>query len=178
MGSGEVISGQQLALWRDEARKEAIAANVPPTEVDWLLQEVAGLDRLSLRLASYEARSQISLQQPLALLNRLWQQRLQEHTPVQYLVGVTPWRNFSLKVAPGVLIPRPETELIVDLALEAIKHSQTDLASGHWVDLGTGSGAIAIALAKALTEATISAVDISTEALAIANFIKGLGGRR
>lgn len=164
-----VVSVQKLALWRDEAQKEAIAANVSPTEVDWLLQEVAGLDRLSLRLESFKARSQISLTQSLTVLTQLWQERLQKYTPVQYLVGVAPWRNFSLKVAPGVLIPRPETELLIDLAFKAIQQSpDLGIALRHWVDLGTGSGAIAIALAEVLPKATIHAVDISLEALAIA----------
>jgi len=103
------------------------------------------------------------------VLTQLWQQRLQKRIPVQYLVGIAPWRNFSLKVAPGVLIPRPETELLIDLVLEAIKQNlHSDIASGHWVDLGTGSGAIAIGLAQVLTKATIHAVDISSDALEIA----------
>jgi release factor glutamine methyltransferase len=163
------VSGQQLALWRNQARQDAIAAQVSPSEVDWLLEEVAGLDKLSLRLESFKARSQIHLKQPLSVLSQLWQQRLHEHLPVQYLVGITPWRRFSLKVATGVLIPRPETELIVDLAVRAIQESPiSDLASGYWVDLGTGSGAIALGLAEVLTNATIYAVDMSAEALAIA----------
>lgn len=163
------VSGQELALWRDKARQEAIAAQVPTEEVDWLLEEVAGLDKLSLRLESFRGRSQILLQQPLSVLTQLWQQRLQERKPVQYLVGVAPWRHFSLRVGTGVLIPRPETELLVDIAVNALPHSSTpNLDSGHWVDLGTGSGAIALGLAEVLTNATIHAVDISEEALAIA----------
>lgn len=163
------VSGQELALWRDRAKQDAIAAEVASAEVDWLLEEVADLDKLSLRLESFKERSQIYLKQPLSVLSQLWQQRLQERIPVQYLIGIAPWRHFSLKVATGVLIPRPETELLIDLSVRAIQASPTlDLASGHWVDLGTGSGAIALGLAEVLPKATIHAVDATAEALTIA----------
>jgi release factor glutamine methyltransferase len=66
-----------------------------------------------------------------------------------------------------VLIPRPETEFLIDLVL-AIKNSSPHLAEGHWADLGTGSGAIALGLADALPQAVIHAVDRSIEALTIA----------
>ena len=66
-----------------------------------------------------------------------------------------------------MLIPRPETELLIDLAVEAVKSSCVNPKS-DWVDLGTGSGAIAIGLACALTNARVYAVDCSSEALAVA----------
>lgn len=163
------ISGQHLARWREEAKQAAIASQVPPSEVDWLLQAVTDLDSLSLKLGSFEGRAQIASNYSLPVLSQLWQQRLQERLPVQYIAGTVPWRNFSLKVSPAVLIPRPETELIVDLALKAVQDSPTaDLSAGNWVDLGTGSGAIACGLAEVLPAATIHAVDCSWEALAIA----------
>jgi release factor glutamine methyltransferase len=88
---------------------------------------------------------------------------------VQYVLGVTPWRHFSLQVSPAVLIPRPETELLIDLAKQAVQDSPiADLGSGHWVDLGTGSGAITLGLADALPRAIIHGVDRSPAALAIA----------
>jgi release factor glutamine methyltransferase len=73
-------------------------------------------------------------------------------------------------VSSAVLIPRPETECLIDLAVAAITHSTVNppLDQGHWVDLGTGSGAIAIGLADALHKATIHAVDYSPTALEIA----------
>jgi release factor glutamine methyltransferase len=103
------------------------------------------------------------------VLSQLWHQRQRDKVPVQYLAGVTPWRHFSLKVSPAVLIPRPETEYLIDLAVAAVKNSPIpNLASGHWADLGTGSGAIALGLAEVLRAATIHAVDYSADALAIA----------
>jgi release factor glutamine methyltransferase len=161
------ISGLELQQWRTTAQQQAIAAQVPSSEVDWLLQEIAGLDRLSLRLESFKSQTEIPLKFPLAQLTQLWQQRLKEHLPVQYIVGHTHWRNFSLIVSPDVLIPRPETEEIIDIAIATVQENP-DLGQGTWVDLGTGSGAIALALADAFPHATIHAVDVSQSALAIA----------
>lgn len=158
-----LVSGSQLWQWREEARKTALSSGISADEVDWLLQELAGLDRLSLRLA--QTRSSLELNVSLEQLEHLWQRRLREQLPVQYLTGVTPWRDFELKVSPAVLIPRPETELLIDLA---IANASPELKTGHWVDLGTGSGAIAIALARAFPKAQIHAVDQSAAALAIA----------
>ncbi|MEH2153642.1 peptide chain release factor N(5)-glutamine methyltransferase [Nostoc sp.] len=158
-----IVSGLQLWQWRNAALKAAIATDVPPREVDWLLLEVAGLDRLALRLEYFKNWPQIQLQLPLEELEQLWQRRLNDRLPVQYIAGVTPWRQFKIAVSNAVLIPRPETECLIDLA----EASASDV-SGHWADLGTGSGAIALGLADILPKATIHAVDYSLEALAIA----------
>jgi release factor glutamine methyltransferase len=158
-----IVSGLQLWQWRNAAIQAAIATDIPPMEVDWLLLEVAGLDRLALRLESFKDWPQIQLQLPLEELDQLWQRRLNDRLPVQYIAKVTPWRQFKIAVSSAVLIPRPETECLIDLALAA-----SDGGSGHWADLGTGSGAIAIGLADILPKATIHAVDYSLEALAIA----------
>lgn len=172
-GRGFVVSGLELWQWWQQARQQAIAAHIPPAEADWLLQEMAPLQPLELRLATFKEKEQVVLKQSLATLIDLWQQRIEHRVPVQYLAGSTSWRNFSLKVSPVVLIPRPETELLIDLAVEAVNHLElktqnSKLASGNWADLGTGSGAIALGLAAAFPEATIHAVDCSAEALAIA----------
>ncbi len=158
-----IVSGLQLWQWRNAALEAAGATDVPPMEVDWLLLEVAGLDRLALRLESFKNWPQIQLQLPLKELEHLWQRRLNDRLPVQYIVGVTPWRQFKIAVSSAVLIPRPETECLIDLAKASASN-----ASGHWADLGTGSGAIALGLADVLPKATIHAVDYSLEALAIA----------
>ena len=161
------VSGLELWQWRSLAKQQAIAAHVPPTEVDWLLQEVAGLDRLSLRLESFKNKAELPLKFSLAELTQLWQQRLEARLPVQYIVGSTTWRQFSLVVSPAVLIPRPETEELVDWAIATVQ-AHPALGQGAWVDLGTGSGAIALALADAFPQAAIYAVDVSEQALAIA----------
>jgi release factor glutamine methyltransferase len=164
-----VVSGLALWQWRLAACKSAAEVGIPVNEVDWLLMEVAGIDSLSLRLESFKERSQIALLYPLSVLSQLWQERLNNRVPIQYLAGVTPWRNFDLKVSPAVLIPRPETEYIIDIAVAAVKESPTsELELGEWADLGTGSGAIALGLAEAFNRAIIHAVDYSSDALTIA----------
>ena len=172
----EIVSGLKLWQWRNQALKAAIANDVPLTEVDWLLQELAGLDRLALRLESFKNRPQIQLQFPLEKLEALWQRRLNDRLPVQYITEVTHWRKFKIAVSPAVLIPRPETECLIELAVMAASTSETtshgssqpSLQQGHWADLGTGSGAIALGLADAFPQAHIHAVDSSPQALAIA----------
>ncbi|MEO1692236.1 MAG: peptide chain release factor N(5)-glutamine methyltransferase [Cyanobacteria bacterium J06631_6] len=159
------ISGRDLSSWYQQAKQAAISSKIDPEEVDWLLQTVTSLTSLDLRLNILGDRSQISSSKSLSELSKLWQQRLQERLPVQYLVETVFWRRFQLKVTPAVLIPRPETELIIDIAA---KHNRITVASQYWVDLGTGSGAIALGLADIFPTATIHAVDLSPDALEIA----------
>ena len=83
---------------------------------------------------------------------------------MQYIVGQQEFYGLSLKVTPAVLIPRPETEHLVEAALKLLPANKPL----RIVDIGTGSGAIAIALAAHLPQAAITAVDISPEALAVA----------
>lgn len=161
------VSGEELWQWWQKARQQAAIAHIPSFEVEWLLREAAGLDRLHLYAGTIRNQEKVLLKLPLEELRQLWQRRLEDSIPVQYLVGVAPWRQFSLTVSPAVLIPRPETELLIDLAIAATA-TNPELRQGHWADLGTGSGAIALGLATAFPAATIHAVDCSTEALAIA----------
>lgn len=164
------VTGAELWQWRQQAQAEAIAATIAIAEVDWFLQALTNLDRLSLRLGSFQHQSQIPLKVSWDVLTHLWQQRIQSRVPVQYLAGMAPWREFSLVVSPAVLIPRPETESLIDLAVTAVSDSSiaAELQQGHWTDLGTGSGAIALGLASTFAAATIHAVDTSPAALAIA----------
>jgi release factor glutamine methyltransferase len=159
------ITGRELWGWRRWAVSIAMTHGVSQREVDWLLKSVASLDSLTLRLESIADDRSIDISMPLDRLSALWIDRVEQHKPVQYLVGTTFWRDFELVVSPAVLIPRPETESIIDIALAASSRLQQQ---GIWVDLGTGSGAIAIGLAKTLPMASIFAVDTSDEALDIA----------
>jgi len=165
-----IVSGSDLDAWRQAAHQQAISADIDPQEIDWLLRAMSNLDGLSLKLGTFRSKAAIPLTLSLAELDQCWQQRLRQQVPVQYLVGETPWRHFSLVVSPAVLIPRPETELVIDLALDAVAESQQgeQLRQGVWVDLGTGSGAIALGLAHAFPQARILAVDHSSAALVVA----------
>ncbi len=88
--------------------------------------------------------------------------RRQAGEPVAYLLGEREFYGLAFKVSSAVLIPRPETELLVELAAERLP------TGGHALDLGTGSGAIAVTLAHLRSDATVSAVDVSLEALTVA----------
>lgn len=89
--------------------------------------------------------------------------RLKNHEPIQYILGETEFYGLKLKVAPAVLIPRPETEELVKLVLDKNKNQRPGI-----LDIGTGSGCIALALKNNINEAKISGVDISESALDIA----------
>jgi release factor glutamine methyltransferase len=86
------------------------------------------------------------------------------HEPIQYITGTQEFYGLALRVTPAVLIPRPETEHLVEAVLERLPHNQPLRIA----DIGTGSGAIAIALAAHLPQASITALDLSSEALRIA----------
>ena len=89
-------------------------------------------------------------------------ERLKTHEPIQYILGKTSFMDMEFKVNGSVLIPRPETEELVRLMLKE------DLDGKEILDIGTGSGCIAISLAKNLPNAKVSALDISKEALEVA----------
>ncbi len=88
--------------------------------------------------------------------------------PIAYLIGKRGFHNIELFVAPGVLIPRPETELLVEIGLREIQRLETEISSVNLLDLGTGSGAIALAIAHESSSVMVRATDQSSEALAIA----------
>ena len=90
--------------------------------------------------------------------------RLKHYEPIQYILGDTEFYGLVFKVTPAVLIPRPETEELVDWVVNDFKGKQEISI----LDIGTGSGCIAIALAKNLPKAKIYALDISKEAIAVA----------
>ncbi|MEL6440596.1 MAG: peptide chain release factor N(5)-glutamine methyltransferase [Cyanobacteria bacterium J06621_8] len=159
------ITGQDLDNWYQQAIIDAIANQISNSEVDWLLQAITCLSSLELRLRTFASKSQIKSNKSLSELEQLWQQRLQKRLPVQYLLETVFWRRFQLRVTPSVLIPRPETELMIDIAQE---HCRISSIPQHWVDLGTGSGAIALGLAEVFPDALIHGVDLSDAALAIA----------
>lgn len=160
-----MITGKELWAWRRWAIQLAVDKDVSSYEVDWLLQSVAGVNKLTLRLESIGDQELINISVGIDRLSQLWIDRVDDRQPVQYLVGKTFWRDFELIVSPAVLIPRPETESIIDIAVaESSKLQQ----QGIWVDLGTGSGAISIGLAREFPDATIYAVDCSLDALDIA----------
>lgn len=151
--------------WYDRNFLAAQEHNVSIYELEWLILHLTSLDKLDLRLRSQNITQKIT-PELLTNLDCLWQKRLRNRIPVQYLTGSVTWRDLELQVSPAVLIPRPETELIIDIVAE---NCQDEIyKNGIWVDLGTGSGAIAIALAQNFPQAQVHAVDCSEAALEIA----------
>jgi release factor glutamine methyltransferase len=92
-------------------------------------------------------------------------QKLQRSEPIQYILGETEFYGHPFKVNKHTLIPRPETEELVELILADQKNNSSEI---HILDIGTGSGCIAISLAKELKNAKVSALDISEGALEVA----------
>lgn len=93
---------------------------------------------------------------------------LKQYRPIQHIIGYTDFCDCRIAVSPDVLIPRPETEEIVLRATEFLNDSGANVQEGNFLDLCTGSGCIAIALAKQFPKAKVYAVDISTKALDLA----------
>ncbi len=92
----------------------------------------------------------------------------EKHAPIQYIVGEAPFRHIVLKTSPHVLIPRPETELLVDFALQALNEASPSRHHFRVIEVGVGSGCIACSLAKESPDTEIYASDISASALALA----------
>ena len=95
-------------------------------------------------------------------------ERRAEREPLQYITGVQEFFGLSLRITPATLIPRPETEHLVEAVLAWAAAQLSESPKLKVLDVGTGSGAIAIALAKSLPDAEIVACDVSTAALAVA----------
>ncbi len=91
-------------------------------------------------------------------------ERCATHEPIQYVVGYTEFCGLNLNLSPDVLIPRPETEQLVELSISAVKPSDI----GHVLDIGTGSGCIALAIKHRKQNANVTGCDISKSALSIA----------
>ena len=130
----------------------------PRVDAEVLLAHCLGLERIRL----YMDHDKPMAAEELAAYRAVVQRRLTGE-PVAYITGTREFWSLSLEVDPAVLIPRPETELLVELALARCEGGDPVLA-----DVGTGSGAIAIALAHELPRATVMALDSSAGALDVA----------
>ena len=106
-----------------------------------------------------------------ARYQRLLEQRLR-FEPIQYILGTQEFFGLTLRVTPAVLIPRPETELLIEAVLARLPRD----TSLRILDIGTGSGGIALALAHGLRRASVTAVDLSSDALALARENAGTHG--
>jgi release factor glutamine methyltransferase len=171
-GDCAALPASSLLAWR-----RALLASTGGTsaDLDWLLDLGGGVRWPELQALHLHPERMVRLAQPLARLEELWRRHRRTAEPLQYLVGRCPWRDLELQVGPGVLIPRQETELLVDLAL-ALAPPTPRGAGLRWADLGTGSGALAVALARALPAGRGLAVDASDEALTFAALNRAAAG--
>lgn len=130
----------------------------PRLSIEWLLSDVLGLKRLDLYLNHDRplAREERDRLRPLVV-------RRAADEPLQYITGYTDFHHLRIRVSPDVLIPRPETEQLVELVLE-----ECDSKPRSVLDIGTGSGCIALALKKARPEWTLHALDRCGKALGVA----------
>ena len=150
------------------------------TELRWLVEDSVGRDAADWRellsgstspdeVAGRSLRSRLSPRE----IREVWRHRLSERVPIQYVLGTASWYDLELRVGPGVLIPRPETEVLLDLALRAMAGRGGALGRHPWLDLGSGSGALAVGLASHSQEACgqsvrVAAVERSDRARAYA----------
>ena len=162
------VTGHE-ALRRAVVTLRASGIEDPEIEAEVLLRHVLQLDRAYLFLRLPE---EIGAEQ-LAEYQRLIGRRV-AHTPTAYLTGRREFYAMSFAVGPGVLIPRPETEHVVDAVLEVGRELLAERGRATVVDVGTGSGAIALAVARHLPALRVLATDTSPAALAVA----GLNAKR
>ena len=140
-------------------------------DAEWLLAHLLGVERWALYLEPERPVTQAAGESFAGLLARR-----RQGEPLQHLLGWEEFCGIRLRVAPEALIPRPETELLVEWALEILRGSGVSERHGLVVDLGTGSGAIACALACSLPYVSVLGIDISAGALAVAaENVRGLG---
>ena len=167
--SGKVSEKQEVLAHAGMTIQSLLASvRMDPLELRVLLEYAIGFTRVQLITRSDHELTQEQARVVSDVLSR----RLAGE-PVAYITGFREFYGLPFAVTPDVLIPRPETELLVDLALERLPKG------GRLVDMGTGSGAIAVAVAAMRTDAEVWATDISERALvlaqknAIANLKKG-----
>ena len=154
------ISGDTFLVWR----RKMIFKGGNKADFDWLLDMAAGVSWSRLQRTILNPGPNIFLESSIEDLEVIWLSHLKDQTPLQYLISKCPWRDIELEVSEEALIPRQETELLIDFALKRV----TNVNRGRWADLGTGSGPIAASLAKSLPDWSGHAADISNEALSLA----------
>ena len=151
------------ALLRD-AKSQLAESQISEVDAELLLAHVLGISRMDLHnpvlldtTLTAVGDTDVIEEQFISLLDR----RI-NHEPLQYLTGVAPFRYLALEVGPGVLVPRPESELLVDAVLAHIKNLPAPVSV---IDLGAGSGALALAIATEAKDTRVIAVEKSPEAI-------------
>ncbi len=155
------ISVKEFLFWK----KTQLSKGGDHQSLNLLLDSVGGISTSDLNLISINPEGNLHIKKNLEFLESVWDDHLLKSCPIQYLCGITFWRDLKLKVTNKVLIPRPETEIIVDIVFNIFRKKSEKL---FFAELGTGSGAISIALALAYPFSDLVATDIDQDALEIA----------
>ena len=155
------ISVEEFLFWR----KKQLSKGGDQQSFAVLLDCIGGVSSSDLNLININPEGNLYLKKNLQFLESLWEDHVSKSHPIQYLCGITFWRDLKLEVTDKVLIPRPETELIVDIVSKIFGNNPQKL---FFAELGTGSGAISIALALAYPSWNGIATDIDQDVLEIA----------
>jgi len=155
------ISVEEFLFWK----KKQLCKGGDQQSLEVLLDCIGGISTSDLNLKILNPNGNLYFKKNLEFLESVWDDHLIKSCPIQYLCGITFWRDLKLKVTNKVLIPRPETELIVDIVFNIFKEKSEKL---FFAELGTGSGAISIALALAYPFSDCVATDINQDALEVA----------
>ena len=155
------ISVKEFLLWK----KKQLSKGGESQSFDFLIECIGGIPKSDLNFLSLNPENKIYLKKNLDQLEYIWHNHLLNSSPIQYLCGVTFWRDLKLNVTDKVLIPRPETELIIDIVFKIFRNRSHKF---FFAELGTGSGAISIALALAYPFSDGIATDIDQDALEVA----------
>ncbi len=162
---------EPIGSWLKRARASLGGVSASPAlDAELLLARAADRDR-SWLIAHRDETPDAAVQARADA----WLERRRQGEPLAYITGLKEFWSLELEVSPAVLIPRPETEALVERAIELIPVGERRRV----VDLGTGSGAIAIAIARERASADVTATDISAAALAVArrNAVRHVPGR-
>ena len=151
---GEVLRAAKVRL---------VAAGHAVSDAEELLSRLLGIGRGELRV-----RSGTAFPMPRVAAFEAWLARREAGEPVQYITGRAAFRDLDLMVDRRVLVPRPETELLVEVVLEHLAAQDWSRRGPRVLDLGTGSGCIALALAQEHASAQVTATDASEPALELA----------
>lgn len=148
---------------------QRLRANYPDSEIEnfffWTLEEILGVQRIDFVLQKNNAVDYQNIDRIKKVI-----QRLRNEEPIQYIFGSTEFYGLLFNVSTDTLIPRPETEELVEWIIETVKQDEylSSLSELRILDIGTGTGCIAITLTKLIPSANTTAVDISKNALTVA----------
>lgn len=149
--------GEIVAALAERFDRAGIASALADAEL--VVGHVAGWTRGEVATKTFMG---VELDEALARKINVIATRRESREPLQHITGESPFRHLVLAVGPGVLIPRPETELVAEWAIDALR--QVPSPRPRAVDLGTGTGALALALATEVPNAEVFAVELSTAA--------------